>query len=202
MECPCGYYSGDSKLGDDMDFEELQDIKQDLNQKEGIITGGDIANAIVNVAKKPADMLKVAVSDKLASKVKTDQATIERIDKSVDKLVDSGVTAIENEAESEQNKSEKDKLQSYFDKHIEELKTAGIDKPTYLEDMERGVKWHKRWSNFHWVLFGWWLTGIRTFIMRAKPFKTVLNVLAIVLSLAVLIGMGFGIGYLFKLIKF
>ena len=92
----------------------------------------------------------MAVSDKLASKVKTDQATMDRIDKSVDKLVDSGVTAIEDEAETEQNKSEKDKLKSYFDKHIEELMTAGIDKPTYLEDMEIGVKWHKRWSNFHW----------------------------------------------------
>lgn len=181
-----------------MDFSELDAVKQQMNDK---MTGRDMADAIVEVAKKPADMLKVAVSDKLASKVKTDQATIDRIDKSVDKLVDSGVTAIENEAETEQNKSEKDKLQSYFDKHIEELKTAGIDKPTYLEDMERGVKWHKRWSNFHWVLFGWWLTGIRTFIMRAKPFKLVLNILAIFLSFAVVFGICLGAYHLIRLIK-
>ena len=181
-----------------MDFNEIEDIKSEAMDT---LTKEDMANAIVNVATRPADMLKVAVSDKLANKVKTDQATIDRIDKSVDKLVDSGVTAIENEAETEQNKSEKDKLQSYFDKHIEELKTAGIEKPTYLEDMIRGVKWHKRWSNFHWVLFGWWLTGIRTFIMRAKPFNIVLNILALVVSVVVLISAGFGLAYLIKLIS-
>ena len=182
-----------------MDFNEIDDIKTNLSDEP--LIKQEMANAIMNVAKEPEKMVRVAVSNKIASKVQTDQTTIERIDKSADKLVNSGVTTIENEAEASENKSEKERLQSYFDKHIEELKTAGIEKPTYLEDMERGVKWHKRWSNFHWVLFGWWLTGVRTFIMRAKPFKIVLNILAIVLSVLVLVGVGFGITFLIKLIN-
>lgn len=187
-----------------MQFDEIDEIKKDIasqvNNDNNQITGEDKAKALLSMAKEPVDMVRLAVSDKIANKVKTDQETISRIDRSADKLVDSGVTTIENEAEASQNKSEKDKLDTYFEKHKEELRTAGIDKVTYLEDMERGVKWHKRWSNVHWFLFGWWLTGIRTFIMRAKPFKIVLNILAIMISCAVLVAAGFGVAALIRLI--
>lgn len=180
---------------------EILELEEKLKEKQQAeMSGEDKARALVDLAKEPEKMVRVAVSDRIANKVRSDEATKERIDKSADKLVNSGVATIENEAEASENNSERAKLQSYFDKHKDELKTAGIDNVTYMEDMQRGVKWHKRWSNFHWFLFGWWMTGVRTFIMRAKPFRIVLNVIAIVLSLGVLIGSIWGISYLIRLI--
>lgn len=154
--------------------------------------------AQVDLAKKPVDIVKASVSDKIANKVKTDDNTIKRIDDTADKLVDSGLETVENEAETAKNKSEKDKLTTYFEQHKEELKTAGIDDPTYLEDMERGVKWHRKWANVHWRLFGWWQTGIRTFIQKAKPFKIWLNIMATLVCLGVT---GFSVWGIIKLIK-
>ena len=63
-----------------MDFDELEEIKAEtetLNKEQ-------MANAIANVAKNPENMVRVAVSNKIANKVQTDQSTIERIDKSAD----------------------------------------------------------------------------------------------------------------------
>ena len=166
------------------------DINKDLDELEAAIlkqsdeiSGQEKANAIANLATQPENMVRIAVSEKISNKVQNDDITKDRIDKTADKLVESGVTTIENEAEESKNKSEQGVLQSYFDKHKEELKTAGIDKPTYIEDMERAVKWHKRWSNFHWRLVGWWMCGIRTFIQKAKPFKAALNIIAVILFL-------------------
>lgn len=169
--------------------EDLDEVQKKIDEKKQgqEITGQERANAIVNLAKQPENMVRLAVSDKITQKVNEDKNTIARIDKTADKLVESGVTVIENEAESSENESETGKLETYFKQHKEELKTAGIDKYTYKEDMERGVKWHRRWSDVHWILFGWWLTGIRTFCMKAKPFKIILNIIAL-LGLTVFLG--------------
>lgn len=158
------------------------------------------AKALVDLSKKPVDIVKASVSNKIANKVQTDENTIKRIDETADKLVDSGLETVENEADTAKNKSEKDKLTTYFEQHKAELKTAGIDAPTYIEDMERGVKWHRKWSNVHWKLFGWWQTGLRTMVQKAKPFKLALNLLAVVSSLLVLGAAGWGIIALIKLI--
>lgn len=83
-----------------------------------------------------------------------------------------------NIEESEENE---DVLSCYFNAHEEELKTAGIEEITYLKDMKRAVKWHKHCSDIHWVLCGWWMTLIRTFILKAKPFKWFLNLLGILI---------------------
>lgn len=158
------------------------------------------ANAIFELAKTPVDLVKASVSNKIAEKVQKDERTIKRIDESADKLVDSGLKTVENEAKSAENKSEQDELESYFEQHKEELKTAGIDEPTYMEDMERGVKCHRKWSDIHWKLFGWWMTGVRTIFMKAKPFKVWLNIMAI-LGCGVLTGGAiWGIVALIKLI--
>lgn len=158
------------------------------------------ANAVMNLATKPVDIVKASVSNQIAQKVATDDKTKERINNTADKLVDSGLETVENEAESAKNHSETEKLKTYFEQHKEELKTAGIDEPTYIEDMERGVKCHRKWSDVHWKLFGWWQTGIRTFIQKAKPFKIWLNSMAIILCLALTGGAIWGIIELIKLI--
>ena len=180
--------------------EDLDDLQSRIKSRAAEMSGQDKANAIANLAKQPENMVRIAVSDKISNKVQTDEATKERIEKTADKLVESGVTTIENEAEESKNKSEKGVLQSYFDKHKEELKTAGIDEPTYIEDMERAVKWHKRWSNFHWRLVGWWMCGIRTFIQKAKPFRATLNIIAMLLFIGVSICGVWGVAKLIQMI--
>lgn len=158
------------------------------------------AKALMDLAKKPVDIVKASVSNKIANKVQTDENTIKRIDETADKLVDSGLETVKNEADAAKNQSEKDKLDTYFQQHKEELKTAGIDEPTYMEDMERGVKCHRKWSDVHWRMFGWWQTGVRTFIQKAKPFKVWLNIMATILCLTITGGAIWGIIELIKLI--
>ena len=172
------------------DFEALDDK---VNQAK--IEAEAQARAIVEAAKKPENIVRTGVSNQVANKIKTDETTKTRINATADKIVNSSLTAVENEADASENSSIKDKLQTYFDAHKTELKTAGIDAPTYLEDMERAVKWHRKWCKVHWCLFGWWMTGIRTFILKAKPFKVILNILAI------LLGIGVGAGIILGLIK-
>lgn len=175
------------------------DFKEDFEKVENQLTD-EQKEKVVQVALKPTNIVRTAVSNEIAKKVQTDENTIKRIDETADKLVDSGLETVENEADSAKNKSNQEKLQTYFDEHKEELKTAGIDAPTYMEDMERGVKCHKMWSNVHWKLFGWWQTGIRTFIQKAKPFKMALNIIAVLGSIVLLGGAVLGIIALIGLI--
>lgn len=172
------------------DFDEL-----DAKVEQAKIEAEAQARAIVEASKKPENIVRAGVSNQVASKIKNDDVTRTRIDATADKIVNSSLTAVENEADASENQSTETKLKTYFDAHKIELKTAGIDSPTYLEDMERAVKWHRKWCKVHWNLFGWWMTGIRTFILKAKPFKIILNVLAI------LLGVGVGAGLVLGLIK-
>lgn len=171
-----------------MDFnEDLEKIEQQAKM-----------NAIVDLAKKPVDMVKAAVSNQIANKVTNDDETKERINETADKLVESGLETVENEADIAKSQSNTDKLQSYFNEHKIELKTAGIDSPTYIEDMERAVKCHRKWCNVHWILLGWWMTGIRTMFLKAKPFKLWLNIMAIMICLVI---SGLSIWGIIELIK-
>ena len=163
-----------------MDFkEQFEKVEQRLTEEQ--------KEKVMNVALKPTNIVRHAVSNEIAKKVQTDENVKKRIDDSADKLIGSGLQTVENEAEAAENRSNQDKLTTYFEEHKEELKTAGIDEPTYMEDMERGVKCHRMWSNVHWKLFGWWMTGLRTIFMKAKPFKLWLNIMAI-LGCSVLTG--------------
>lgn len=168
------------------------DFKEDFEKVENQLTDEQKAN-VVQVALKPTNIVRTAVSNEIAHKVQTDEVVQKRIDESADKLIDSGLETIENEADAAKNESNKDKLTTYFEEHKSELKTAGIEAPTYMEDMERGVKWHKKWSNVHWFLFGWWQTGLRTMVQKAKPFKLALNIIAIIGSLLLIGGSIVGI---------
>lgn len=184
----------------DEELERIQRKKEEMSQEQAEISEQDKATAIVNLAKEPENMVAVAVSNKVANKIATDEAIKERIDNTADTIVDSATETIENKAEANKTKSEQEKIDAYFNAHKEELKTAGIDEPTYMEDMERGVKCHRKWSNIHWKLFGCWQTGIRTFLMKAKPFKLWLNAMAITFCTALTGLTVWGIVELIKLI--
>lgn len=163
------------------------DFKEDLEKIEQETKVGEQAkaNALVDLAKQPVNVVKASVSNNLVHKLQNDENAKQRVDNATDKLLDSGLEVVENEVESAKNTSETEKLKTYFNQHKEELKTAGIDEPTYMEDMERGVKCHRKWADVHWKVFGWWQTGIRTFIQKAKPFKLWLNAMAITLCLGI-----------------
>lgn len=138
----------------------------------------------VESAKNPQNAIRFKVTNEISERLNTDTVVEKRVEKTVEKTIDAGLTTVENEAQRAVHQSEKERLQAYFDAHKEELATAGIESYTYLEDMERAVKWHKKCAKFHWVVCGWWMTLIRTFILKAKPFKLLLNLIGIVLNFA------------------
>lgn len=165
--------------------EQLKNAEKEFNCKK--------AELLVEEAKKPENAVRFELTKTVSDKLQNDETVKERVNKTADKVVDTGLKTVESEVNASGYRAENDEIQAYFDQHKEELKTAGIDKPTYMEDMERGVKAHRKWSNIHWKLFGWWQTGIRTFFMKAKPFKLWLNVMAIILCTALTFGVVYGI---------
>lgn len=174
----------------------MEEIKEDILDDTKEI----YQNAIAEVAKNPENAVRYEVTNRVSDRLKNDNEVKERVDKTADKVVDTGLKTVESEVNASSYKAEANELQAYFTQHEEELKTAGIDKPTYMEDMKRGVEAHRKWSNVHWKLFGWWMTGIRTFILKAKPFKVWLNTMAILLCVALTVGAIIGIVELIKII--
>ena len=174
------------------------DFSEDLEKAEKAAANREVA--LIDLAKQPVNVVKASVSNNLVHKLQNDENAKQRVDEATDKLLDSGLEVVENEVESAKNTSETEKLKTYFNQHKEELKTAGIDEPTYMEDMERGVKCHRKWADVHWKVFGWWQTGIRTFIQKAKPFKLWLNGMAITLCVGLTALTVWGVVALIRLI--
>jgi hypothetical protein len=154
--------------------------------------------ALVESAKNPQNAIRFKVTNEISERLNTDTVVEKRVEKTVEKTIDAGLTTVENEAQRAVHQSEKERLQAYFDAHKEELATAGIDSYTYLEDMERAVKWHKKCAKFHWVICGWWMTLIRTFILKAKPFKLLLNLIGILLNILFVGALVFGVIKIFQ----
>ena len=159
----------------------------------------DVVNSMVENAKNPQNAVRFEVSNTVSEKLKENPEVKDRVSGTADKMIDAGLTTVENEAQSAVHQSEKQKLQAYFNEHKEELETAGIEDFTYLEDMERAVKWHRKCAKFHWFLFGWWMTLIRTFFKKAKPFKWLLNSIGILLNIALIGGIVFAVIELIKI---
>ena len=164
----------------------MEDIKNDISAQEKV-------NAMVESAKNPQNAVRFEVSNKVGETLRTDEQVGKRVEQTANKVVEAGLNTVENEARKAVSDSQKGALQAYFEEHQEELKTAGIEEHTYMQDMERAVKWHKRCSDFHWYLCGWWMTLIRTFFLKAKPFKWFLNTLGILLNFALTAGVVYGV---------
>jgi len=148
----------------------------------------DFVNAMVETAKNPQNAVRIEVSNQVSEKLRNDTEVKKQVKTTADKVVQAGLTTVENEADSNVHQSEKQKLMTYFEEHKEELATAGIDNYTYMEDMKRAVKWHRICSKFHWIVCGWWMTLIRTFLLKARPFKWLLNSIGVLLNLALIGG--------------
>lgn len=171
----------------------MEEIEKKIEEQANAFLEKEKINAMVESAKHPENAVRFELTNKVSDKLKNDQQVGERLEKSADKVVEAGLTTVENEVDSNVIKSEKDKLQAYFEQHKEELKTAGIEEQTYMEDMVRAVNWHRKCAKFHWRIWGWWMTLIRTFFMKAKPFKLLLNTFGMLLNIALLGGVAFGI---------
>ena len=150
-------------------------------------------NAMVETAKNPQNAVRFEVSNKVSEELRNNQDVAKSVQATAQKNIKSALTTVENEAEKAVNESETGKLQSYFEQHKEELETAGIEEYTYMEDMQRAVKWHRKCAKLHWVLFGWWMTLIRTFLKKAKPFKWLLNSIGVLLNVVLIGSVIFGI---------
>ena len=172
-----------------------------MDEKENNVVEKEKITALVESAKDPQNAIRFKVTNEISERLNADTTVGERVGKTVEKTIDAGLTTVENEAERAVHQSEKEKLQAYFEEHKEELATAGIEEYTYMKDMQRAVKWHRVCTSLHWWTFGWWMTLIRTFVLKAKPFKLLLNVLGIVINLLVFSGIGFGIFKLLQIFK-
>lgn len=64
------------------------------------------AKAIVEVAKKPEDLLSLQVSDTINHKISTEVAVKERVDKTADVIIDTGLRKQENEIKEKEGKSD------------------------------------------------------------------------------------------------
>lgn len=168
----------------------MEDIRDDIREPTN---SSNYVVQMVESAKNPQNAIRFKVSNEVSEQLQTNPIIGERVSKTVDKTIDAGLTTVENEAERAVHQSETEKLQAYFEEHKEELKTAGIEQHTYIEDMERAVKWHKRCADMHWYICGWWMTLVRTFFLKAKPFKWLLNTIGMLLNIALTGGIVYGI---------
>lgn len=142
---------------------------------------------MVESAKDPKNAVRFEVSNTVANKLRTPEVQ-KRVSGTADKVVDANLAVVENEANKAVLDSNTETLDAYFNEHKEELATAGIEQYTYMEDMKRAVKWHRVCAKIHWLCCGWWMTLIRTFFMKAKPFKWFLNTIGVLLNIGLIAG--------------
>lgn len=154
------------------------------------------AKALLGVIKNPEDALRLKVSQNVVSKVESG-AGKERLDKTTDKLVESGLTTIETEAENKLSKAEKSAEEVFFARKETQLKRGGIKKQTTQRIMDRVVKTDDIWTDIHYYLFTWWVIGINNYFANMQNFhwffKGIINLL-FTLPLIALIPIEFGIG--------
>lgn len=134
------------------------------------------ASALLNVVKNPKDALGLKLGESIGTKVSSGVGK-ERLDKTADKIIDSGLTSFETQAETEKNKAQKSADDVYFDSHKTELKRGGIGSRTYREKMEKVVDTDKVWSDINFFLFTWWVVGINNFFSTLSSFNWFFRIL-------------------------
>lgn len=154
------------------------------------------AKALLGVIKNPEDALRLKVSQNVVSKVESG-AGKERLDKTAEKLVESGLATIETEADNKLSKAEKTAEEVFFDRKKVQLNRGGIQKQTTQRIMDRVVKTDDIWTDIHYYLFTWWVIGINNYFANMRNFhwffKVIINLL-FTLPLIALIPIEFGIG--------
>lgn len=134
------------------------------------------ATALLNVVKNPKDALGLKLGESIGNKVSSGVGK-ERLDKTAEKIIDSGLTSFETQAETEKNKAQKSADDVYFDSHKAELKRGGIGNRTYREKMEKVVNTDKVWSDINFFLFTWWVVGINNFFSTLSSFNWFFRIL-------------------------
>ena len=162
------------------------------------------AKALLGVIKNPEDALRLKVSQNVVSKIESG-AGKERLDKTTDKLVESGLATIETEADNKLSKAEKTAEEVFFERKKTQLNRGGIQKQTTQRIMDRVVRTDDVWTDINYFLFTWWVIGINNYFANMKNFhwffKAIINVLFTVPMIA-LIPIEFGIGCLMCITHF
>lgn len=154
------------------------------------------AKALLDTIKNPEDALRLKVSQNVVSKIESG-AGKERLDKTTDKLVESGLATIETEADNKLSKAEKTAEEVFFDRKKVQLNRGGIQKQTTQRIMDRVVKTDDVWTDINYYLYTWWVIGINNYFANMKNFhwffKVIINLL-FTLPMVALIPIEFGIG--------
>lgn len=102
------------------EMKSLQNIvnkSQNQNEAQQEMSGADKANAIMEVAKKPEDMLNVKLSENIVAKVNTDEKVKKKIDETSEKVIDKGLKTQENKVDTQESESDfelKKEVYSHF----------------------------------------------------------------------------------------
>lgn len=148
------------------------------NSKQGMSEGQAIA--LLKTIKNPENALGLHLAQSITNKVK-DGAGKERLDKTAEKVIESGLTTFETDADNKMNKSQKSAEQVYYESKSVQLNRGGIKKQTTQRIMSRVVKTDDIWSDINFFLFTWWVIGINNYFSNMKEFhwffKCIINLL-------------------------
>lgn len=168
------------------------------------------ANALADIVQDPKKALGTKLGMSIAEKVNSGDGK-ERLEKTADKLIDSGLKTYETQAETEEHKAIKDADTAYFDMYKQELLNAGINKQTYRSRMTQVVTTDHIWWNVWYSIFLWWVIGINELSVATKEvnsfFKFIIwtfatPILFVLIPTAISIGLCFSIIYLlYKLLN-
>ena len=134
------------------------------------------ARALLDTLKNPKEALGVKLGQEVAKQVSSGVGK-ERLEKTANTVIDSGLTAFETDAETQKNKATKNADEVYFDTHKAELNRGGISKRTYREKMVQVVATDKVWSDINFYLFTWWVVGINNFFSTISSFNWFFKIL-------------------------
>ena len=162
------------------------------------------AKALLGVIKNPEDALRLKVSQDVVTKVESG-AGKERLDATSDKVIESGLSTIETEAENKLSKAEKTAEGTFFERKKEQLSRGGIKEQTSQRIMNRVVATDDVWSDINYFLFTWWVIGINNYFANMRNFhwffKVIINLL-FTLPMVALIPVEFGLGCLMCITHF
>lgn len=134
------------------------------------------ARALLDTIKNPKAALGVKLGQEIAEQVSSGVGK-ERLKKTANTVIDSGLTTFETDAETQKNKATKNADEVYFETHKAELTRGGISKRTYRDKMVKVVNTDKVWSDINFYLFTWWVVGINNFFSTISSFNWLFKIL-------------------------
>lgn len=175
--------------------EEFINREQVMQNSPNTMSEGQ-AKALLDTIKNPQDALGLQVAKEITNKVQYG-AGKERLENTADKIIESGLTTLETDADNQMNKAQKTAEEVYYESKKVQLNRGGIKQQTSQKIMTRVVKTDDIWSDINFYLFTWWVIGINNYFSNMREFhwffKAVINIL-FTLPLMCLIPFEFAIG--------